>query len=56
MGRFDDAETTIDQALDAYDKMPERNIHHAAALSTKATLLYRAGNYAQGSGTFPEVA
>ena len=44
-GNASDAEAYIDEALTVYDRMPEENVHHAAALNTKAALLSRAGRH-----------
>ncbi len=44
-GRPREAEAYIDEALDLYDRMPEPDVHHAAALTTKATLCCRAGQF-----------
>jgi tetratricopeptide (TPR) repeat protein len=47
-----EAEYYIDQALAVYDRMPEANVHHAAALTTKASLLFRAGQYKEAQDLF----
>jgi tetratricopeptide (TPR) repeat protein len=39
-GKYDEAEPLIAEALDLYNNMPEENVHHAAALSTWATVLF----------------
>jgi len=44
-GDLSSAGDLISEAFVLYDRMPEKNVHYAAALSTKASLLYRAGDY-----------
>ena len=39
------ADVYVSEALEMYDAMTETNVHHAAALTTKAVLQCRAGNY-----------
>ena len=45
MGDVDAANGLITEALGIYDAMPETDVHHAAALATKAALLCRYGEY-----------
>jgi tetratricopeptide (TPR) repeat protein len=51
-GRPQEAEQYIDEALAVYNRMPEPNVHHAAALSTKASLLFRGGQYRRALDLF----
>ena len=45
LGRFDEARVLIDESLQIYDAMPEPNVHHAAALTTKAVIACREGSH-----------
>jgi tetratricopeptide (TPR) repeat protein len=47
-----EAEELIDKALRIYDGMKEVNVHHAAALTTKASLLYHMGRYPEALDFF----
>lgn len=44
-GAASDADAYITEALALYDAMPEPNVHHAAALTTKGVLMCRGGDY-----------
>jgi tetratricopeptide (TPR) repeat protein len=52
MGNDAEAQILIDEALVYYDKMPEENVHHAAALSTKGSLLFRSGQHREALASF----
>ena len=45
LGELDTADSLISEALKIYDAMEEPNVHHAAALTTKAALMCRRGGY-----------
>ena len=45
LGELDAADRLISEALEIFDNMAEPDVHHAAALTTKAVLMYRKGNY-----------
>jgi tetratricopeptide (TPR) repeat protein len=42
--RYAEAEAAIAEALEIYARMPQENVHHAAALATQAALLFRNGD------------
>lgn len=43
LGRLKEAGSLIAESLEMYDAMPEPNVHHAAALTTKAVIACREG-------------
>ena len=45
LGELDTADTLVTEALEYYDAMPEPNVHHAAAITTKAAIMSRRGDY-----------
>jgi len=45
LGDLETADKLISEALEIYDAMEEPDVHHAAALTTKAVLMCRQGNY-----------
>ncbi|MCL2124982.1 MAG: tetratricopeptide repeat protein [Oscillospiraceae bacterium] len=45
LGELDAADTLISEALQIYDGMDEPDVHHAAALATKAAIMCRLGDY-----------
>ena len=45
LGELDAADMLISEALEIYDGMTEPNIHHAAALATKAAIICRKGDH-----------
>ena len=45
LGQLDAAGELIEEALGIFDAMPEPDVHHAAALTTKAVLMCRKGSH-----------
>jgi tetratricopeptide (TPR) repeat protein len=54
LGHFDEAETYIRDALNIYAAMPEENIHHAAALTTYATVKFLHRDYDGAIATYEQ--
>ena len=52
LGELEDAGKLISEALEMFDAMPEPDVHHAAALTTKAVLMCREGNHRESLDSF----
>ena len=52
LGQLDTADELIAEALGIFDAMPEPDVHHAAALTTKAVLMCRKGNHLESLSDF----
>ena len=51
-GELDAADELITEALEIYDTMIEPDVHHAAALTTKAVIMCRKGNHRESLSEF----
>ena len=52
LGQLDTADELIAEALGMFEAMPEPDVHHAAALTTKAVLMCRKGNHRESLSDF----